>query len=252
MDADKSVTANFALKSDSLKGYKLTATAVGGSITKSPDQANYHPGATVSLTAIPNVGYRLLNWSGDLSGSTNPAELVMNADKSITANFASVVTPPGFYIHNGCVKFGDREDLISKGPITSVKVCQGDYIYGLQLRYGSRDGLFFGLNTTQYGLQVAEWRVPKGERIVRVEGQIAKYGSGFLYVSRLRFITDKGTQSPWFGGQQGTPFAAFDQNGLPLRTISGWTNLRQHPSLKRAITSMTFHFGSQEPVDEER
>jgi hypothetical protein len=29
-----------------------------------------------------------------------------------------------------------------------------------------------------------------------------------------------------------------------LRTISGWANLRKHPSLNRALAEMTFHFGA--------
>ncbi len=248
MDEDKLVTANF-YKTDPNKDYSLSTTAVDGSVTKSPDKANYNHGEMVILKAVPYSGYSFKNWSGDLSGSTNPAKLVMDADKSVTASFASslkasTVTPPGYYIHRGCVAFSDPEDVISKGPITLVRVCHSDYIYGLQLRYGSQDGSFFGLKTREYGLQVTEWSVPLGERIVRVEGQIAKHGRDFLYVNRLRFITDKGTRSQWFGGKRGTPFVAADKNGLPLRTISGWTNLRQHPSLKRAITSISFHFGS--------
>jgi len=225
--------------------YSLTIKAIGGSVVENSDQAGYSHGQAVILLAQPNDGYSFTNWSGDLSGSANPATLLMDADKSITAKFVpnSVVTPPGFYIHNGCVPFSDQENVINKGPITSLKVCYDDYIYGLQLRYDSQDGLFIGLNTTEYGLQVREWSVPKGEQIVRVEGRIAKYGSGFRYVSYLQFITDKGTKSLQFGEQQGTQFVAADKNGLPLRTISGWTNLRKHPSLKRAITSMTFHFG---------
>jgi formylglycine-generating enzyme required for sulfatase activity len=83
MEADKSVTAGFAVKT-----YSLTATAIGGSVTKSPDQASYNHGQTVTLEAAANTGYRFSNWTGDLSGSTNPAMLVMEADKSVTASFA--------------------------------------------------------------------------------------------------------------------------------------------------------------------
>jgi hypothetical protein len=241
MDSDKSVTANFVLKT-----YSLTVDADGGSVTKYPDKDDYNHGERVTLEAVPNPGYSFTKWSGDLSGSTNPDKLVMEADKSVTADFVlnSVVTPPGFYRHRGCVEFRDQEEVINRGPITLVRVCHSDYIYGLQLHYGSQAGSFFGLKTGEYGLQVTEWSVPPGERIVRVEGEIAKYGSDFLYVSRLRFITDKEKRWQWFDGKQGTPFEAADENGLPLRTISGWFNPRQHPSLKRAITSMTFHFGS--------
>ncbi|HUT47442.1 MAG TPA: TIR domain-containing protein [Sedimentisphaerales bacterium] len=164
---------------------------------------------------------------------------------SLTANFVpnSVVTPPGFYIHKGCEPFKDKEEIINRGPITLVRVCHSDYIYGLQLQYGTQAGSFFGLETRDHGLQVTEWSVPEGERIVRVEGEIAKYGNDFLYVSRLRFITDKKSPWEWYDGNPGKRFVA-DANGLPLRTISGWANPRQHSSLKRAITSMTFHFGN--------
>lgn len=149
------------------------------------------------------------------------------------------------WIHRGCVAFKDQDDVISKGPITSVKVChaQKGYIYGLQLYYGGQEGGWHGLTEAAgYGLKVEEWVIPEGEHIVKVEGQIEKY-----YISRLRFITDKGNPSPQFGGKEGKPFVAADPKGLPLRTIAGYVNLRRHPSLNRACTSMTFHF-SDKPV----
>ncbi|MHC4538158.1 MAG: InlB B-repeat-containing protein [Planctomycetota bacterium] len=83
MDADKSVSAGFALRA-----YGLTVTAGDGSVTKNPDQANYSHGETITLEAVPNTGHRFLNWTGDLSGNTNPATLVMDADKSVSAGFA--------------------------------------------------------------------------------------------------------------------------------------------------------------------
>lgn len=144
------------------------------------------------------------------------------------------------WIHEGCEEFRDLEDVISKGPITLVRVLYGGYINSLQLAYDGHKGGWHGLpEGTGYGLTVGEWAVPDGERIVRVEGAIEGY-----YISRLVFITDKRTRSQQFGGNQGTPFTADDPNRLPLRTISGWVNLRRHESLSRAITSITFHFGS--------
>ena len=82
MNTDKSVTASFALKT-----YSLTATAVNGEVTKSPDQASYNHGEKVTLEAVPNTGYSFTNWSGDLSGSTNPDTITMDSDKSVTASF---------------------------------------------------------------------------------------------------------------------------------------------------------------------
>ena len=71
--------------------YTVTATVNPGSagtVTLSPNQANYLSGTSIQATATPAAGYVFANWSGDLSGSTNPATLVVDADKNITANFA--------------------------------------------------------------------------------------------------------------------------------------------------------------------
>ena len=41
----------------------------------------------VTLGAVPNADHIFTNWSVALSDSTNPATLVMDADKSVTASF---------------------------------------------------------------------------------------------------------------------------------------------------------------------
>jgi len=43
---------------------------------------------SVSVMAVPAFGYVFDGWSGDLSGTTNPAIIVMDCDKSVTANFS--------------------------------------------------------------------------------------------------------------------------------------------------------------------
>ena len=43
---------------------------------------------SVSVEAVPDFGYVFDGWSGDLSGTTNPATIVMDCDKSVTANFS--------------------------------------------------------------------------------------------------------------------------------------------------------------------
>lgn len=74
-----------------LRQYALSVTIVGsGSVTKFPDQATYMQGATVSLQAMPSAGWSFVGWSGAASGSVNPLLVVMDADKSITATFATV------------------------------------------------------------------------------------------------------------------------------------------------------------------
>jgi acid phosphatase type 7 len=67
----------------------------GGSVSKSPDQASYASGTSVTLTATPASGYQFTGWGGDASGTQNPLTLAMNANKSISANFSPVPTQQG-------------------------------------------------------------------------------------------------------------------------------------------------------------
>ena len=43
--------------------------------------------STVTLEAIPAVGYTFSNWSGAVTGTTNPTSLYVDCDKTFTANF---------------------------------------------------------------------------------------------------------------------------------------------------------------------
>ncbi len=71
--------------------YTLATNTVGaGSVAVSPSQTAYPAGATVTLTATPaDACQEFAGWSGGASGTTNPLTLTMDADKSITATFAT-------------------------------------------------------------------------------------------------------------------------------------------------------------------
>jgi len=73
--------------------YTLTVSTVGsGSVDKSPDQATYHYGDSVTLTATPSFGWMFSGWSGDLSGSDMPESITMDGNKAVTATFAEIPT----------------------------------------------------------------------------------------------------------------------------------------------------------------
>jgi hypothetical protein len=72
----------------------LTTNVVGsGSVTKNPNQGSYLPTDVVSLTANPTSHWSFSNWSGDLSGTTSPANITMSTNKTVTANF---IVDPSF------------------------------------------------------------------------------------------------------------------------------------------------------------
>jgi len=83
MNGNKSITANCQINT-----YSLTVNATGGAVNKSPDQAGFAPGSTVTLTAVPQEGYHFVSFSGDLNSTTNPATVTIDTNKTIIANFA--------------------------------------------------------------------------------------------------------------------------------------------------------------------
>lgn len=69
--------------------FTLQTSAIGnGTVSRSPNSAAYGAGTLVQLSATPDPGYRLANWSGGASGTTNPISLTINAATSVAANFS--------------------------------------------------------------------------------------------------------------------------------------------------------------------
>jgi uncharacterized repeat protein (TIGR02543 family) len=82
IDQNHTIEVNFDINT-----YTITVNAVNGTVTKSPDQATYNYGTSVQLTATAITGYHFVNWTSDLTGSTNPANITMDGNKTVTANF---------------------------------------------------------------------------------------------------------------------------------------------------------------------
>jgi hypothetical protein len=87
MNANKSVTAVFT--EIVLPQYTLTVNTTGnGSVALSPVGGTYDEGTVVTLTATADTGWEFIEWTGDLTGSENPINIIMDANKSVTAVFA--------------------------------------------------------------------------------------------------------------------------------------------------------------------
>jgi len=75
--------------------FTLTTNVSGsGSVTRNPNAASYSSGTVVTLTATPAAGFQFAGWSGDLTGTANPATLTMNANKTVTATFTAATGGP--------------------------------------------------------------------------------------------------------------------------------------------------------------
>jgi rhodanese-related sulfurtransferase len=71
-----------------MKQFTLTVTAnpsEGGVVL--PATAVYDSSTWVKITATPKLGWKFKEWSGDLSGKSNPDSIHMNANKNIVARF---------------------------------------------------------------------------------------------------------------------------------------------------------------------
>lgn len=91
MDAAKTVSATFAVKSAVKYTLTLSATT-NGTISATPS-GSIDSGATVTLVATPAVGYKLSAWTGAASGTSRQTTLVMNGEKTVGATFVVDNTP---------------------------------------------------------------------------------------------------------------------------------------------------------------
>jgi uncharacterized repeat protein (TIGR02543 family) len=87
MNANKVLIANF---SGAATRYTLTIRTSGDGTTEPQAGIYTHDaGAKVTVRATPAAGATFTGWSGEASGTDNPATITMDADKVLTANFSS-------------------------------------------------------------------------------------------------------------------------------------------------------------------
>ena len=88
IEVDTTITANFTPIE-----YTLTVEVAPfgtGTVTLNPDQATYHYGDEVILTATPGAEWAFSGWSGDLSSAENPFTIMIIGNTNITANFGQI------------------------------------------------------------------------------------------------------------------------------------------------------------------
>ena len=111
---NRNIIANFTKKGN----YALIISAVGGSVTKSPDDASYSFNDRVALTAIPDSIHIFDHWSGDTSCTANPCTVTVDGNKAVTANFVQL------YI----VAFNGNGNDSGNVPVNNKKYKAGDTV----------------------------------------------------------------------------------------------------------------------------
>lgn len=86
MDAQRAVVAHFG--APPVETFTLSVSTVGsGAVTLDPPGGVYESGTLVTLGATPGPGSAFVGWGGALSGSANPAALLVDSDRSVVASF---------------------------------------------------------------------------------------------------------------------------------------------------------------------
>jgi hypothetical protein len=63
---------------------------VNGTLKSLPYSQVFPTGTTVNLEAVPDQDATFTGWSGDLTGRANPTTLIVNRNKTVTANFSLI------------------------------------------------------------------------------------------------------------------------------------------------------------------
>ena len=119
MNSDKTVVANFVKKK-----YKLIVNTEGnGSVEEELIQSGaaneYNSGSIIRLTAKPANGCRFVEWKGDLTGNTNPIEITMDSEKTVTAVF-EIVSPVYLDTNGITIKAYDWAETGMSGVINGI------------------------------------------------------------------------------------------------------------------------------------
>jgi endo-1,4-beta-D-glucanase Y len=108
-----------------------TQPSAGGTVTKNPSASQYNSGATVTIEAAPNNGYRFVNWSGDISGTETQKTITMTKNMNVVANFEALqqkytITLSAQPANGGTVNKYPTEEQYNSGTYVTVQAVPQD------------------------------------------------------------------------------------------------------------------------------
>ena len=114
-------------------GSGSVVVSVGGVVKEEPYE--FVPLDDVVIEAQGATGYRFIEWSGNMGGSTNPEHIVVNNNKDITAHFIATetfTTSTAVEIEAGAISGTDLElNAVDPSTITDVAGKPDNMPYGL-------------------------------------------------------------------------------------------------------------------------
>jgi hypothetical protein len=198
--------------------YFLTVNANFGSVTKSPNLPKYDRGTNVTLSATPNAGLIFTGWSVGATGTSNPLQFAITADKNITANFGvslPVALDSGLSFTSGgdglwlgqVVTSLDGEDAAQSAPIghnqqawmETIVNGPGEMAFAWKVSSQSGDYLEFyidgvlkaGRITGEIDWQLKSYAVDPGQHVLRwryVKNSSGTAGSDAAWVDAVQWM----------------------------------------------------------------
>lgn len=119
MDCDKEIVAVF--KSDKAF-YLLTTTANGkGSVVRYPAKLYFSPDEEVTITAIPDYGWYLDHWEGDVTGNDSVLTLMLQKDTNVIGVFKEKEFKINVnIIGDGIVTLSPLKDTYRTGDVVTI------------------------------------------------------------------------------------------------------------------------------------
>lgn len=140
-----------------------------------PDSGIFKRGSDVTITAIPDSGYRFIQWQGDLYDSLNPVNLKLDEDKHIEAVFSEITGIQSLLFKGGIKVYpnpvGDRLTIDFNGN-------PGFYGSTLEIYNSRGEKMEYGLITENTTINMENY--DKGMYILKI-----KLPSGRTYTEKI-------------------------------------------------------------------
>lgn len=170
----KNVTAVFELNQ-----YAINFVTQGqGSVVTDPDKDAFNFGEEILITAVPDEGWRLSEWKGDISGDLPEYTIKsISSDMNIEAVFIPVQDPLwGMgYNHNGQLGDGTTDDQFT--PVRNIYDVKSVTAGAFHTLFIKEDGTLWGVGFNNHG-QLGNGNEQDQHRPVQIDTDVVKVTAG--------------------------------------------------------------------------